>query len=383
MSAEIVARLRQVIAAEQALARAAGGAGNPAEQAPSPEQVVAAFDGLAVAAVALDEQGRELARGGLDAAGATVLATVADREGLAGLLRGDRSHCWRERDSGDGTRLRIDAVAMRWPGGPGALWVQRPPARPGGEATARAQVSSTDFDPAHLRLAESLCNAIVHDVGNAMVPIACFVDVLLETASSRLPDSGVEHLGAMREAAAEVQAILARLQGFQMHTDAAILAGPVDLNALLRQAPALAARAGDDAGQADAVELVWALDQALPSVYGPPEALHAAVDALVANALEAMPAGGRLTLRTGAAPGTQGAACVALTVMDTGAGMDARTLARCMEPFFTTRSGRARGLGLALAHAVMSSAGGSVRIESEPGYGTTASLLFPAPATPL
>ncbi len=111
---------------------------------------------------------------------------------------------------------------------------------------------------------------------------------------------------------------------------------------------------------------------------------------LAANARDAMPGGGALVL--GAVldpdPGASGAHGLArgtylrLFVRDEGAGMDAATLARVTEPFFTTKPrGQGTGLGLAMARGFAEQSGGALRIESAPGRGTTVSLWLPVAPT--
>jgi len=110
---------------------------------------------------------------------------------------------------------------------------------------------------------------------------------------------------------------------------------------------------------------------------------------LATNARDAMPGGGQLSLSAtselissegaahalGVAPGRY----VRISVADIGAGMDAATLARACDPFFTTKPhGEGSGLGLAMAVGFVSQSGGSLRVESIPGKGTTVSLWLPA-----
>jgi signal transduction histidine kinase len=107
---------------------------------------------------------------------------------------------------------------------------------------------------------------------------------------------------------------------------------------------------------------------------------------LAVNARDAMPEGGRFSisafervLRPGEEDGLNPGMYVCLSVTDTGVGMDATTLSRAAEPFFTTKEvGKGTGLGLAMAHGLAAQSGGRLILRSEPGQGTTAELWLPA-----
>ncbi len=108
---------------------------------------------------------------------------------------------------------------------------------------------------------------------------------------------------------------------------------------------------------------------------------------LAVNARDAMPAGGVITIKAANRPAVPGedieADCVELSVVDTGIGMQPEILARAFEPFFTTKEiGKGSGLGLAQTHGFARASGGSVRIVSEPGRGTTVSLYLPRTEKP-
>jgi signal transduction histidine kinase len=115
---------------------------------------------------------------------------------------------------------------------------------------------------------------------------------------------------------------------------------------------------------------------------------------LAVNARDAMPQGGTLTLDTenvdaddayvSARPGLAPGRYVRLRVSDTGTGMAPDVVARAFEPFFTTKpKGEGTGLGLATIYGIVTGAGGHVQIYSEPGLGTTFTVLLPATDAPL
>jgi CheY-like chemotaxis protein len=119
------------------------------------------------------------------------------------------------------------------------------------------------------------------------------------------------------------------------------------------------------------------LQQSLPAVQGEASALGSALMNLCINAVDAMPAGGTITLRTRLAGDL-----VQVEVMDTGEGMAPEVLKKAMEPFFTTKAaGMGTGLGLAMVLNAVRAHGGTCTLQSEVGKGTRALLQFPAAAT--
>jgi signal transduction histidine kinase len=107
-----------------------------------------------------------------------------------------------------------------------------------------------------------------------------------------------------------------------------------------------------------------------------PHELETALLNLVVNARDAMAEGGRvhLALRQEGDPPV-----LVLTVEDNGCGMDAENLRRATEPFFTTKEiGKGSGLGLSMVERFVSQSGGSLRLHSQPGAGTTVEIRLPA-----
>ncbi|WP_375261479.1 PAS domain S-box protein [Palleronia sp.] len=128
----------------------------------------------------------------------------------------------------------------------------------------------------------------------------------------------------------------------------------------------------------------------MPPAMVDPSQLELALLNVAANARDAMPQGGTLTITlaseevsTGQVPGLKGGAYVRLAVTDTGEGMDEETLRRAADPFFTTKeAGKGTGLGLSLVHGLLEDTGGRLVLRSRKGHGTTAELWLPAAEAP-
>jgi CheY-like chemotaxis protein len=156
----------------------------------------------------------------------------------------------------------------------------------------------------------------------------------------------------------------------------------LDLNAVVSDTEAILRRlVGED------VALTAELDPALALVRADPGQIGQVLLNLAVNARDAMPAGGRLTISTSNADIHEAEArhlsldpggYVAITVRDTGDGMDEETQERIFEPFFTTKQpGRGTGLGLATVYGIVAQSGGSICVRSALGEGTTFTVFLP------
>jgi CheY-like chemotaxis protein/anti-sigma regulatory factor (Ser/Thr protein kinase) len=117
----------------------------------------------------------------------------------------------------------------------------------------------------------------------------------------------------------------------------------------------------------------------LPKIMGVESEIRESLTNLVFNAVDAMPEGGTLTLRTRLADADPERAAVVVEVVDSGIGMDEDTRRRCLEPFFTTKGERGTGLGLAMVFGMVQRHSAEIEIESAPGAGTTVRLVFAVP----
>jgi len=114
------------------------------------------------------------------------------------------------------------------------------------------------------------------------------------------------------------------------------------------------------------------LDEKLPVIQADATLLHRAVENLILNALDAMPAGGTLTIRTSRQENG-----VRLEIADSGAGLTREECERLFTPYYTTKQ-HGTGLGLAIVQSVVADHGGRISVSSEPGHGATFRIDLPA-----
>jgi PAS domain S-box-containing protein len=224
-----------------------------------------------------------------------------------------------------------------------------------------------------------LAAGLAHDFNNTLHVVLGN----LGRVEARLPHQteALRPLERARQAARHAATLTRQLLTFARRTR--LEPRPVVLNTVLSEiGEALSRTLGDD------VELRYDLDPRLPPCAIDATQVEAALLNLLANARDAMPCGGRATVRTGTVMLTEAAAVAAgdglkpgryvlLSVEDEGPGMPPEVLARSTEPFFTTRAGKRTGLGLATVHGFVRQSGGRIEISSAPSQGTAVRMLFP------
>lgn len=157
---------------------------------------------------------------------------------------------------------------------------------------------------------------------------------------------------------------------------------PVEINPLVERAVALTRPRwhGQALGQGVTIDVRCELAPALPELLADAAELRELLTNLIFNAVDALPQGGRITLRTALqepGPGEGGERALLLEVADTGVGMSEETRRRCLEPFFTTKGTRGTGLGLAMVYGTVQRHGGTIALHSAPGAGTRFVLRLP------
>jgi PAS domain S-box-containing protein len=224
----------------------------------------------------------------------------------------------------------------------------------------------------------TLAGGIAHDFNNILVGILGYASLLQAELPRESPLQGdVEVIIRSARRAADLTQQLLSFARRSRPQEAL-----VDLNALVEEVVALLRQTVDRR-----IEIVVDLEADLPPVKGDATQLQQVALNLGINACEAMPEGGRLTFSTalvevseaevGQDPALEPGPHILLEVVDTGVGMDERTLQRIFEPFFTTKE-HGRGLGLATTYGIVRAHGGSIRVESAVGRGTAFRVLLPA-----
>lgn len=221
-----------------------------------------------------------------------------------------------------------------------------------------------------------LTGGVAHDFNNLLTPIIGSLDLLHRKALGGEREQRL--VGGALQSAERAKTLVQRLLAFARRQP--LQPGPVDLAELVRgMVELLASTSGPR------IRIETRLESPLPFARADSNQLEMAILNLAVNARDAMPEGGTLTIGAAAETVTAGRIAglspgryVRLSVADTGTGMDEATLARAIEPFFSTKGvGRGTGLGLSMVHGLAAQLGGALTLDSRPGEGTVAALWLP------
>jgi two-component system nitrogen regulation sensor histidine kinase NtrY len=217
-----------------------------------------------------------------------------------------------------------------------------------------------------------MARRLAHELKNPIFPIQLSIETLRRVLDRAQPAGDPLEFGRMFLDSSET--ILEELRSLRRiideFSDFARMPrpqlAPVDVNTVVERALDLYR------SRADGVVIETEAADALPPVYADADQLARALGNLIGNALDAMPEGGRLRVRTAAASGT-----VTVEVEDSGPGLTEDQKTRLFTPYFTTKKG-GTGLGLAIVQGIVSDHGGRIQVRSEPGQGTAFTLVLPA-----
>lgn len=224
-----------------------------------------------------------------------------------------------------------------------------------------------------------LASGVAHDFNNVLGVIMGYCDMSRELLD---PESRVlKFIHQVRKAAERAADLTRQLLAFSRRE--VLHPSVLNLNAVVNDVSKMLLRmVGED------IALKFVPGVALGTVRADLRQVEQILMNLVVNSRDAMPNGGTILIATSNVeldesyslrqPKVTPSSYVMLSVSDTGCGMDATTMARVFEPFFTTKGpGEGTGLGLSMIYGTVKQSGGHVRVESEPGRGTTFKVYFP------
>jgi signal transduction histidine kinase len=221
----------------------------------------------------------------------------------------------------------------------------------------------------------TMASGIAHDFNNALMLIMGSGEILLSDAQRKrlTKENAVPLLNDILTAARDAATLVGQLRKFSRTGETGEAHQPINLNSLLEQAVSFTKPKWDAQAFGEGRQIHVELDlQEIPVILGDAARLRDAITNLIFNAVDAMPKGGTITLRTRAEE-----KYVLLEVSDTGIGMTEDVRRSCFEPFFTTKGQHGTGLGLAMVHGIAQHHLGKIDIMSEPGKGTTFALRLP------
>ncbi len=226
-----------------------------------------------------------------------------------------------------------------------------------------------------------LTGGVAHDFNNLLTPIIGSLDLLMRR------DVGTERerrlIGGALQSADRAKTLVQRLLAFARRQPLQAVA--IDIAQLVRDMTDLVAST-----VGPRIDVQVEIDDDAPLAEADGNQIEMALLNLAVNARDAMPDGGTLSIRVRREQvaasndlGLTAADYIRLAVSDTGVGMDEDTIAKAIEPFFTTKGiGRGTGLGLSMVHGLVAQLGGALAIESEVGAGTSISLWLPVSDRP-
>jgi len=235
-----------------------------------------------------------------------------------------------------------------------------------------------------------LAGGVAHDFNNLLAVISSYAMFVAEAVTQPVPqddwDEVREDVEQIQHAADRAAGLTRQLLAFA-HRDV-VRPRTLDINDVIGNVEQLLVRT-----LGEHVELSTNLTAGLCLVLADPGQIEQVLVNLAINARDAMPGGGKLTIHTATTEvdaehassrvGLHAGLYASLKVSDTGVGMPPEVIDRAFEPFFSTKAkGEGTGLGLATVYGIVAQAGGYVQIYSEPGIGTTFTVMLPATSRP-
>jgi PAS domain S-box-containing protein len=242
------------------------------------------------------------------------------------------------------------------------------------DITDRVELQRATRQSEKLAALGTLAAGIAHEINNPLGIISSRIEVMmLEAEGEPLPRALVDDLKTVHKHAERVARIAQGLLSFSRQSSTELV--PIDVNRVVEDTVLLSRGQIEKAG----IAIHATLAPALPPVRGNASALGQVVLNLLTNARDASRAGGEIAISTH--PTKDDPASIDVVVADRGHGMDAETLARIFDPFYTTKPS-GTGLGLSISYGIVHDHGGTITAESAPGEGTRFVVRLPVDEAP-
>ena len=219
-----------------------------------------------------------------------------------------------------------------------------------------------------------MAGGVVHDFNNALMSVIGYSELLLQD-DDLLNDSQTvrNYLGMMNTAGRDASHVVSRLRDFYRPREEADAFTAININDILEQVVPLTQPKwhGQALETGRTIQIILELEK-VPLILGNGAELREIFVNLIFNAVDAMPAGGRITLKSSLEDDV-----VKVSIADTGEGMTEEIVNRCLEPFFSTKQGHGTGLGLSMVFGIIRRHSGVLNIQSVLGSGTRFSITLP------
>jgi len=209
---------------------------------------------------------------------------------------------------------------------------------------------------------------VAHEINNPLSGIMVYLHMIMDDIrKGQLDrDQALKFLGESQDELKRCSRIIKSLLDFSRQSHPRLT--PVEIGSVLEETFEILAHKA----KLQDVEVAWHIEAGLPPVQADPDQMKQVFLNLMLNAIQAMPRGGRLSIRA-----ARSANSVRVDIADTGCGIAAQNISKLFTPFFTTKEkGEGVGLGLAMAYGIVKHHGGDILVSSSPGEGTTFSVVL-------
>ncbi|MGH7365541.1 MAG: response regulator [Candidatus Rokuibacteriota bacterium] len=244
------------------------------------------------------------------------------------------------------------------------------------DMTTQREIEAQMHQSERLTALGQMAGGIAHDFNNLLQAILGYAQLMARSpGNADVVRRGLEVIEKAANGGAET---VRRIQKFaRLRPDEPFVT--MDLNQVVRDSLAITRPRWEEKKVKGGVPLQLELELGpVPVVMGRPAELNEVITNLVLNAIDAMPKGGTLRIRTRLGDHRH----AVITVADTGMGMSDEVRKKVFDPFFTTKGEEGTGLGLSVSHSIVDRHGGDLRVESRTGEGTTFTITLPIGMSP-